>query len=207
MGLFSSDKNKLLKAALFLLALLPFLRLVLFIFTDNLGANPVEFITRDTGNWALYLLCATLAVTPLRRLTGWNVLLKQRRMLGLFSFFYACLHFTAFLWFEHYFDVAAMWQDVLERPFIAVGFIAFVLLIPLALTSNKASIRQLGRRWQQLHRLVYVTAALAILHFWWMRAGKQDFADPLFWGVILALLMAMRVYWWRQSLCLATGKG
>lgn len=206
MGLSSPGKEKPLKAVLFVLALLPFLRLVFFIFTDGLGANPVEFITRDTGNWALYLLSATLAVTPIRRLTGWNALLKQRRMLGLFSFFYACLHFTAFLWFEHYFDVGAMWRDVLERPFIAVGFIAFVLLIPLALTSNKTSIRKLGRRWQQLHRLVYVIAALTILHFWWMRAGKQDFADPIFWGAILALLMLMRVYWWRLSARHVAGK-
>ena len=188
--------HKIVKVVLFALALFPFLRLVLFIFTDQLGANPVEFITRDTGNWALYLLCATLAVTPIRRITGWNWLLKMRRMLGLFAFFYASLHFTAFLWFEHFFDIQAMWQDVLERPFIAVGFAAFLLLIPLALTSNHAAIRRMGgKRWQQLHRLVYVIAALTILHFWWMREGKQDFAEPLLWGGIVAVLLSMRLYW------------
>ncbi len=186
---------RLLKPILFLLALLPFLRLAWLIATNQLGANPVEFVTRDTGNWALYLLCATLAITPLRRLTGWNALQKQRRMLGLFAFFYACLHFLAFLWFEHFFDVAEMGRDVLERPFIAVGFTAFLLLIPLTATSNKAAIRYLGRRWQVLHRLIYLIAMLAILHFWWMRAGKQDFADPTLWGIIVAVLLGLRLYW------------
>lgn len=185
---------------LFVLALLPFLRLVFFIITDNLGANPVEYITRDTGSWTLYLLCATLAVTPVRRLTGWNALLRQRRMLGLFSFFYACLHFIAFLWFEHFFDVAEMWRDVVKRPFIALGFTAFLLLVPLAATSNRAAIRRLGRHWQQLHRVIYLAAVLAILHFWWMRAGKQDFADPLLWGAVLVILLGMRLYWrWAQA--------
>lgn len=192
-------KEKYLKVVLFLLALLPFLRLVFFIVMDRLGANPVEFITRDTGSWALYLLCVTLAVTPLRRLTGWNALLRQRRMLGLFAFFYACLHFIAFLWFEHFFDVAEMWRDVLERPFIAVGFAAFLLLVPLAATSNRVAIRRLGKRWQPLHRVIYLIAALGILHFWWMRAGKQDFADPLLWGAVVAGLLGLRMYWyWAQ---------
>lgn len=191
-------KGKSVKVLLFCVALLPFLRLAWLTFTEQLGANPVEFITRDTGNWALYLLCITLAVTPIRRLTGWNFL-SQRRMLGLFVFFYACLHFTAFLWFEHFFDVAEMWRDVLERPFITVGFLAFLLLIPLAATSNKAAMRRLGRRWQQLHRLIYVIALLAILHFWWMRAGKQDFGDPLLWGSIVAVLLGLRLYWRRAQ--------
>lgn len=198
--------EKAFKAAIFSLALLPFLRLAWMTYTEQLGANPVEFITRDTGSWALYMLVITLAVTPVRRITGWSALLRQRRMLGLFAFFYACLHFTAFLLFEHFFDVAEMLQDVWERPFIAVGFVAFVLLIPLAATSNKAAIRRLGKRWQKLHRLIYLIAALAILHFWWMRAGKQDFGDPLFWGGIVVILLGLRIYWaWAQPRRLKPG--
>ncbi len=189
------NREKLLKPVLFLLALLPFLRLVFLVATEQLGANPVEFVTRDTGNWTLYMLCATLAVTPLRRLTGWKAIQKSRRMLGLFAFFYACQHFLAFLWFEHFFDVAEMWRDVLERPFIAVGFAAFLLLIPLAVTSNKAAMRKLGRRWQALHRLIYLIVLLALLHFWWMRAGKQDFADPMLWGIVVAVMLGLRIYW------------
>jgi methionine sulfoxide reductase heme-binding subunit len=164
-----------LKATLFALALLPFLRLAVFTFTDRLGANPIEFITRNTGSWALYFLCITLSVTPLRRLTGWNWLVRLRRMFGLFVFFYACLHFLAFFWFDHFFDLEEMWRDVLKRPFITVGFLAFLLLIPLALTSNRHAIARLGANWQRLHRITYVIAMLAILHFWWMRAGKNDF--------------------------------
>ena len=142
----------LLKATLFVLALLPFVRLVAYTLLDRLGANPVEFITRNTGDWTLYFLCFTLAVTPLRRLSNWNWLLKLRRMTGLYAFFYATLHFTTFLWFDHFFDIDEMWKDVVKRPFITVGFIAFVLLIPLALTSTNGMIRRLGgKRWQWLH--------------------------------------------------------
>ncbi|HEY8023745.1 MAG TPA: protein-methionine-sulfoxide reductase heme-binding subunit MsrQ [Burkholderiaceae bacterium] len=185
-----------LKAGLFVLALLPFIRLVAFTLLDRLGANPVEFITRNTGDWTLYFLCFTLGVTPLRRLSNWNWLLKLRRMTGLYAFFYACLHFTTFLWFDHFFDLDEMWKDVVKRPFITIGFIAFVLLIPLALTSTNGMIRRLGgKRWQWLHRLVYVVAPLGILHFWWMKAGKHDFAQPILFGVVIALLLLVRVYW------------
>ncbi|MGN6702074.1 MAG: sulfite oxidase heme-binding subunit YedZ, partial [Burkholderiaceae bacterium] len=164
-----------LKTVLFLLALLPFARLVLFAFTDRLGANPIEFITRNTGDWTLYFLCITLAVTPLRRLSGWHWLIKLRRMAGLFAFFYAALHFTTFLWFDHFFDVGEMLKDVVKRPFITVGFAAFVLLIPLAATSTNAMVRRLGgKRWQALHRLVYVIAPLGVLHYWWMKAAKNN---------------------------------
>jgi sulfoxide reductase heme-binding subunit YedZ len=187
---------KLLKTVLFLAALLPFARLVLFTFTDRLGANPVEFITRNTGDWTLYFLCMTLAVTPLRRLTKWNWLLKLRRMLGLFAFFYATLHFTTFLWFDHFFDVQEMFKDVIKRPFITVGFIAFLLLIPLAVTSTNGMVKRLGgKRWQWLHRAIYLIAPLGILHFWWMKAGKHDFAQPILFGMIVAMLLLMRVYW------------
>jgi sulfoxide reductase heme-binding subunit YedZ len=185
---------KIIKRALFAAALLPFARLLVFALTDRLGANPIEFITRNSGDWTLYFLCLTLAVTPLRRVTGWAWLIKLRRMLGLFAFFYAVLHFTTFLWFDHFFDVGEMWKDVVKRPFITVGFTAFVLMIPLAITSTNAMVKRLGgKRWQWLHRAIYVVAPLAILHFSWMKAGKQDFAQPILFGVIVALLLLARV--------------
>ncbi|HZW21883.1 protein-methionine-sulfoxide reductase heme-binding subunit MsrQ [Noviherbaspirillum sp.] len=186
----------LAKAALFAASLLPFARLVLFAFTDRLGANPIEFITRNTGDWTLYFLCLTLLVTPLRKLTGWHWLIRLRRMLGLFAFFYATLHFTTFLWFDHFFDFNEMLKDVVKRPFITVGFTAFVLLIPLAVTSTNGMVKRLGgKRWQSLHRLVYLIAALGILHFWWMKAGKNDFAEPALFGSIAALLLLVRLHW------------
>ena len=185
-----------IKFALFAAALLPFLRLAVFTVTDQLGANPIEFITRNSGSWTLYFLCITLAVTPLRRILKWNWLLKLRRMLGLFAFFYACLHFMTFLWFDHFFDLAAMFADVIKRPFITVGFIAFLLLIPLAVTSTNAMVRRLGgKRWQWLHRLIYLIAPLGVLHYWWMKAGKQDFSQPILFAAIVAGLLLMRLYW------------
>lgn len=191
----SARQFALIKSLLFIAALLPFARLVLFVFLDRLGANPIEFITRNTGDWTLYFLCATLAVTPLRRLSKWSWLLKLRRMIGLFVFFYASLHFTTFLWFDHFFDLAAMWKDVVKRPFITVGFAAFVLLIPLAVTSTNAMVRRLGAaRWKWLHRLIYLIASLAILHFWWMKAGKQDFQQPILFGCIVAMLLLLRLF-------------
>ena len=184
-----------LKATLFVLALLPFVRMVYLTVTGQL-VEPLEFITRGTGDWVLYFLCITLAVTPLRRLSGWSWLLRLRRMLGLYAFFYAFLHFMTFLWFDHFFDVAEMWKDVLKRPFITVGFTAFVLLIPLAATSTNGMIKRLGgKRWQWLHRLIYVIAPLGILHFWWMKAGKHNFTQPIIFGLIVALLLGARVYW------------
>jgi len=185
-----------LKVSLFVVALLPFARLALFTFTDRLGANPIEFITRNTGDWTLYFLCITLVITPLRRFSKWNWLVKLRRMLGLFAFFYAALHFTTFFWFDHFFDVDEMLKDVIKRPFITVGFIAFLLLIPLAVTSTNGMVRRLGgKRWQWLHRLLYLIAPLGILHFWWMKAGKHDFAQPILFGTIVFLLLGMRIYW------------
>ena len=191
----STKQFKLIKAALFVLALLPFLRMA-YLVAQGVPVEPLEFLTRGTGDWTLYFLCITLTVTPLRRFTGWNWVIKLRRMFGLFSFFYVVLHFTCFLWFDHFFDVAEMLKDVVKRPFITVGFIAFVLLIPLAATSTNAMIRKLGgKRWQQLHRLIYVIAPLGILHFWWMKAGKNDFQEPIIFGVIVAVLLGLRVYW------------
>ena len=188
-----------IKGAVFVLALVPLLRMVYLTLTGQL-VEPLEFITRGTGDWTLYFLCFTLAVTPLRRLTKWNWLIKLRRMLGLYMFFYGLLHFMTFLWFDHFFDVQEMWKDVLKRPFITVGFIAFVLLIPLAVTSTNAMVKRLGgKRWQWLHRLIYVIAPLAILHFWWMKAGKHNFTEPIIYGTILGVLLLMRVYWARAK--------
>ena len=195
----TARQASLIKAAVFVLALVPLLRLVYLTVTGQL-VEPLEFITRGTGDWTLYFLCITLAVTPLRRLTKWNWLIKLRRMLGLYMFFYGFLHFMTFLWFDHFFDVAEMWKDVLRRPFITVGFIAFLLLIPLAVTSTNAMVKRLGgKRWQWLHRLIYVIAPLAILHFWWMKAGKHNFTEPIIFGTILGVLLLMRVYWARAK--------
>lgn len=189
----------LLKAAIVLLALVPFARMVWLTVTGQL-VEPLEFITHGTGDWTLYLLCLTLAVTPLRRLSGLNWLIKIRRMLGLFAFFYACLHFMTFLWFDHFFDFAEMWKDVIKRPFITVGFAALVLLIPLALTSTNGMVRRLGgKRWQALHRLIYVIAPLGVLHFWWMKAAKNDLGQPLLFAIIVAVLLGARLYWYRTK--------
>jgi sulfoxide reductase heme-binding subunit YedZ len=188
----SVERVRQLKRALFVSALLPLLINVWLAAQDKLGANPIESLTRSSGDWTLYFLTLTLTITPLRRLSGQNWLQALRRMLGLFAFFYACLHFTTFVWFDHFFDLAEIGRDVWKRPFITVGFAALVLLIPLAVTSTHAMQRRLGRRWSQVHRLVYGVALLALLHFWWMRAGKQNFAEPILMGAIIIILLATR---------------
>ena len=194
-----SKQFKIIKAGLFLLACVPFLRLIIFAYLDQLGANPLEAITRNTGDWTLYMLCITLSITPLRRLSGWNWLLAMRRMLGLFTFFYASLHFLAFYWFDHFFDVQAMLIDVLKRPFIAMGFATFLLLLPLAITSTNSMMRRLGKRWKTLHQLIYLIILTGLVHFWWMRAGKQNFAQPLLITVITVVLLGSRVVTWWQN--------
>ena len=184
------------KWGVFIAASLPFLRLVIAANFDGLGANPLEFITRNTGDWTLYFLCITLAITPARKLLQWHWLIRLRRMLGLFSFFYAACHFLTFLWFDHFFEIEEMWRDVIKRPFITVGFIAFVMLIPLALSSSNWAIRKMGgKTWQLLHRAVYVIVPLGVLHYVWMRAGKNNFTQPIVFGAIVALLLGMRLYW------------
>ena len=188
----SAERVRQLKRALFVSALLPLLINVWLAAQDRLGANPIETLTRSSGDWALYFLALTLAITPLRRLSGQYWLQALRRMLGLFAFFYACLHFTTFIWFDHFFDLSEIGRDVWKRPFITVGFAALLLLIPLAVTSTNAMQRRLGRRWSQLHRLVYGVALLALLHFWWMRAGKQNFAEPILVSAIIMILLAAR---------------
>jgi sulfoxide reductase heme-binding subunit YedZ len=194
-----SKQFKIIKAGLFLFACVPFLRLIIFAYLDQLGANPLEAITRNTGDWTLYILCITLSITPLRRLSGWNWLLAMRRMLGLFTFFYAILHFLAFYWFDHFFDVQAMLIDVLKRPFIAMGFATFLLLLPLAVTSTNSMMRRLGKRWKTLHQLIYLIILTGLVHFWWMRAGKQNFAQPLLITVIAVVLLGSRVVTWWQN--------
>lgn len=184
----------LLKTLTFVLCLLPLGYYGWGFWQDALGANPIEAVTRGMGTWTLNLLLVTLAVTPLRKLTGWNMALRLRRMLGLFCFFYACLHLTTYLWFDQFFDWGEIAQDILKRPFITVGMAAFVLLIPLAATSSNWAIRQLGgRRWQALHRSVYAIAILAVLHYSWL--VKADQAQPLLYGGILALLLGIRAFW------------
>lgn len=184
------------KWGVFIVASIPFLRLVIAAIYDGLGANPLEFITRNTGDWTLYFLCITLAITPARKLLQWHWLIRLRRMLGLFSFFYAACHFLTFLWFDHFFEIEEMWRDVIKRPFITVGFIAFVMLIPLALSSSNWAIRKMGgKTWQLLHRAVYVIVPLGVLHYVWMRAGKNNFTQPMVFGAIVALLLGMRLYW------------
>lgn len=193
------------KAVVFVACLVPLARLFWLGSGDGLGTNPVEFVTRSTGTWTLVMLCATLAVTPLRRITGWNALARWRRMLGLFAFFYGVLHATTWVWFDQWFDVSAMLSDLWRRPFIAAGFAAFVLMVPLALTSTQAAMRRLGRRWQRLHRLVYATAILGVLHFWWHKAGKNDLAEPALYAAIVAVLLAWRlVARWRAARVAAT---
>lgn len=185
------------KPAVFVLASLPFLWLVFAAFADRLGANPAEALIRSLGDWTLRFLVLVLAITPLRVSLGWPALARLRRMVGLFVFFYACLHLLAYAWFDMEFDVAGIAADVAKRPFILVGFLSWLLLVPLAATSFNRAIRALGaRRWQWLHRAVYAIACLAVLHFFWMRSGKNDFAEVAVYAAILGSLLAWRV--WRR---------
>jgi sulfoxide reductase heme-binding subunit YedZ len=181
------------KAALFLICLLPLARLGWAAVTGDFGANPVEFVQRWTGTWTFNLLLATLCVTPLRVISGLPWLGRLRRMLGLFTFFYAALHFLSYIGFDHAFDVDAIARDIFKRPFVTVGFLAFALLVPLAATSNQWAIRRLGgRRWQDLHRSVYLIAILAAVHYFWL-VKATALMWPLAYSVVLALLLAWRV--------------
>jgi sulfoxide reductase heme-binding subunit YedZ len=182
-----------IKVGVFLLCTLPLARLVYGGVANSLGANPIETITRSTGWWTLFLLMATLAVTPLRRLAGAPWLLKLRRMTGLFAFFYASVHLLTFVWFDHWFDLAAILKDVVKRPFVTVGFAAYLLLLPLALTSTNRMVRRLGRNWQRLHRLVYAIAILGVIHFWWL--VKRDLTEPIAFALVLAFLLGIRLFW------------
>jgi len=187
-----------LKLAIFPACLVPLAWLVRNAASSNLGANPIEAITHSTGDWTLRLLLVTLAITPLRKLTGQLWLIQFRRMFGLFAYFYGCLHFLTYIWLDQGFNVHSMVKDVYKRPFITLGFTAFVLLLPLAVTSTRKMIQRLGgRRWQWLHRLIYISAAAAIVHFTW--AMKKDHHRPIEYGIVLAVLLGYRVMVWAAS--------
>ena len=180
------------KAAIFLIALLPLAKLAVAAYADDLGANPIEKITHVTGYWTLTFLLITLAVTPLRRLSGWLWLMRLRRMLGLFAFFYAVLHFSTYLVLDQFFDWDNIVKDIVKRPYITIGFSAFVVLIPLAVTSNDALIRRLGgKHWRTLHSLIYPCTIAGVVHFWWL--VKKDLTNPIIIASLLALLLGMRL--------------
>jgi len=182
-----------LKLLVFILSLLPFARIVYAIVGDpvSLGANPAESILHMTGDWVIYFLLITLAVTPIRKLTGWNDIIKFRRMLGLYAFFYACVHFLSYIGFDRGFDMSDVVKEIVKRPYILVGFAAFVLLIPLAITSTRGWVLRLGgARWSALHKAVYTIAILGIVHYWWL--VKKDITWPLVFALVLAMLLAYR---------------
>jgi sulfoxide reductase heme-binding subunit YedZ len=183
------------KRALFLVCLIPALILLARGFQGQLTANPVEFLEHSTGNWAIRFLLFTLCITPLRRLFEQPLLLRFRRMLGLFAFFYTVVHLLLYLTFDLQFDMSALWADVVKRPYITVGTAGLVLMIPLAITSAAAMVRRMGpKRWQQLHRLIYFSTLAGIVHFWWL--VKSDIREPLFYAVCLTILMLFRVRMW-----------
>ena len=181
----------IIKPSLFILCLLPFIFLLIAALTDDLGTNPVETLTHETGEWALRLLLITLFITPLRRLTGQPSLIKLRRMLGLFTFFYALLHFITYVWLDQFFDWSEILEDIPKRPFITIGFISFVLLLPLALTSTNAMQRRLKKKWLTLHKLVYVIPVLVLIHFTW--SLKADYSEPIIYASFFMLLMLARL--------------
>jgi len=186
------------KIALFAGALIPLVHLLWKALHDGLGANPIEVITHSTGDWTLILILATLAITPLRRITGQYWLISLRRMIGLFAFFYGTLHFLTYIWLDKFFDLHEMFKDIAKRPFITIGFSAYVLLIPLALTSTAWSIRRLGgKNWQRLHRLIYLTGILGVIHYAWL--VKADHRKPIEYGIILSILLLYRIGLWARE--------
>jgi sulfoxide reductase heme-binding subunit YedZ len=182
-----------IKAFVFTVCLIPLVRLICLGVADNLSANPIEFIERSTGFWAIFILLATLTLTPIRLLTGRAWQIQMRRMLGLFMFFYVCLHIITYLWLDFAFDWLDITKDIAKHPRILVGFAAFVLSVPLALTSTNSMMKRLRERWKQLHQLVYLIAILAIVHFWWL--VKKDIREPLLYACILIVLLSIRIYY------------
>ena len=187
----------LVKAALWVAALTPAALLVRGFFRNDLTANPGDYLTDQTGTWMLACLMASLSVTPIRRLTGWNEIIKVRRLLGLFAFFYGVQHLLTWIVFVHYFDVGFMAEDLAKRPYITIGMAAWLILFVLTLTSNRMAVRKLGRRWQTLHRWVYVAGVAGVLHFWLL--VRADTSEPLRWAAGLSVLLGLRVWWaWRK---------
>lgn len=199
----SKKQMSWIKASAFLLASFPLIRLIWLGVHDNLSANPIEFIERSTGFWALLILLITLSLTPIRLITNRVWQLQLRRMLGLFMFFYACLHIAIYLWLDFSFVWADISKDIIKHPRILLGFFAFILTIPLAITSNKAMVRRLGERWKQLHQIVYLIAILGVVHFWWL--VKKDIREPLLYASILVLLLAIRIYYKKDSIMTMLG--
>jgi sulfoxide reductase heme-binding subunit YedZ len=192
------SRLRALKVVVFLACLEPVAELSWKALHGGLGANPIEVITRSTGSWTLALLLVTLSVSPLRKLTGWLELIRLRRMLGLYAFFYGCLHFLTYIWLDKFFALHEILKDVYKRPFITAGFTAFVLLIPLAVTSTQGMIRRLGgKRWRWLHRLIYVSAAAGVVHYLWL--VKADIRVPLIYACLLGVLMSYRLVAWTAS--------
>ena len=182
-----------LKVGIWIFALLPLARLFWLGLNDNLGANPVEFVERSTGTWALVFLLLTLTMTPIRLITGQVWQIQLRRMLGLWMFFYAFLHITAYIWLDYSFLWADILKDIIKHPYVIVGFSAFMLTIPLAATSNSYMIKRLKKNWKRLHQTIYVIAILAILHFWWL--VKKDVTEPFYYAAVLILLLGIRLYY------------
>ena len=185
----------LLKVLVWIVCLGPLLTLLakgFHLISQDLGADPISVITLTTGHWTLRFLLIALSVTPARRITGWNWLIRFRRLLGLFAFFYGCLHLLTYLWFDKFFHLSEIIPDIGKRPFITMGFLAWTLMLPLALTSTTASIRRLGKRWQTLHRLIYFSATAGVIHFWWL--VKKDITRPEKYAVVLALLLLFRIF-------------
>jgi sulfoxide reductase heme-binding subunit YedZ len=184
------------KNFLFVVCLVPFFVLIFNTVTGNLGTNPIEKIRLFTGDWTLYFLLITLGVTPLRKISGWNGLIRYRRMLGLYAFFYASLHFLSYIILDQFFDWEEIWLDVLKRPYITIGTAAFLLLIPLAVTSTNNMMKRLGKNWKRLHSLIYLVTTLGVLHFLWL--VKADIREPVLMGIILISLLVLRLPWFYQ---------
>ena len=193
-----NKKNiNLIKVAIWIFALLPLARLIWLGIHDDLSANPVEFVERSTGTWALVFLLITLSMTPIRLLTGQIWQIQLRRMLGLWMFFYACLHITTYVWLDYSFLWSDIVKDIIKHPYVIVGFSAFLLTIPLAVTSNSFMIKRLKKNWKKLHQLIYVIAILAILHFWWL--VKKDVTEPFYYAAVLIILFGIRLYYQYSS--------